>query len=67
MIVQCPKCGARFEDQYRTWICPHDTFAANDGRNNFAHHPEAHLDDGRCPCGFDKEKCNAYGPDCLYG
>ncbi len=43
MVVTCPKCGARFEDEYRTWVCPHDTFAANDGQNNFAHHPEALL------------------------
>lgn len=32
-----------FDDEYRTTICPHETFAANDGANNFAHHPESHL------------------------
>jgi hypothetical protein len=43
MIVTCSKCEARFDDEYRTTICPHETFAANDGQNNFAHHPEAYL------------------------
>lgn len=43
MIIKCPLCGMHFEDDYRTWVCPHDTFAANDGKNNFAHHPEAYL------------------------
>jgi hypothetical protein len=44
VIVDCIYgCGARFDDEYRTTICPHGTFAANDGRNNFQHHPEAFL------------------------
>ncbi len=41
MVVKCNECGARFDDEFRTTICPHGTFAANDGKNNFAHHPEA--------------------------
>lgn len=43
MIVTCSTCRRRFDDEYRWTICPHDTFAANDGKNNFAHHPEAFL------------------------
>ena len=39
MITLCGNCGYTFDDEYRTTICPHETFAANDGRNNFAHHP----------------------------
>lgn len=41
MIVTCPKCLARYDDVYRWTYCPHDTFAANDGQNSFAHHPES--------------------------
>lgn len=67
MKVQCEKCSARYDDQFRWTHCPHETFVANDGHNNFAHHPEALLDDGRCPCGFEKRDCNEYGPNCLYG
>jgi hypothetical protein len=67
MKIQCSKCNARFDDEFRTTICPHETFAANDGRNNFAHHPETPLDDGRCPCGFNKADCVEYGAKCLYG
>lgn len=44
MIIQCVKCNARFDDEFRTTICPHETFAANDGKNNFSHHPEALLE-----------------------
>jgi hypothetical protein len=44
VVVICEQCGARFEDEYRTTICPHGTFAANDGRNNFSHHPESTLE-----------------------
>jgi hypothetical protein len=43
MIVSCDKCGARFDDEYRWTFCPHNTFAANDGRNNFAHHPNSYI------------------------
>lgn len=43
MIVTCPTCRRSFDDAYRTTICPHGTFAANDGNNNFAHHLESHL------------------------
>jgi hypothetical protein len=31
------------DDAFRYTICPHPTFAANDGQNNFAHHPESYL------------------------
>ena len=44
MIVQCEKCGAYFEDEYRLTTCPHLAFNANDGYNNFAVHEDAYLD-----------------------
>lgn len=37
----CSKCAAYFDDEFRTTVCPHGTFPANDGSNNFAHHPES--------------------------
>jgi hypothetical protein len=43
VIVTCGNCRIRFDDEFRTTICPHGTFAANDGQNNFTHHPEAFL------------------------
>ena len=43
MVVRCKKCLRSFDDEYRWTICPHETFEANDGNNNFAHHPESHL------------------------
>lgn len=43
MIVECPECHAIFDDAYRWTFCPHDTFAANDGKNNFRHHVESLL------------------------
>lgn len=43
MITQCPKCTRGFDDEFRSTICPHETFAANDGKNRFAHHPESFL------------------------
>ena len=44
MIVRCKDCNKRFNDEFRTTICPHPTFAANDGNNNFRHHPESYLE-----------------------
>lgn len=43
MIVLCRHCEKYFDDEYRDTICPHDTFAANDGENRFAHHPGSYL------------------------
>ncbi len=43
MIVRCEECKKYFEDEFRSYVCPHYTFAANDGNNNFAHHPESYL------------------------
>lgn len=43
MVVRCSECNRYFDDEFRITYCPHDTFAANDGKNNFAHHPEAVL------------------------
>jgi hypothetical protein len=37
-------CGRKFDDEFRTTVCPHKTFAANDGHNNFAHHPDSYLE-----------------------
>lgn len=43
MIILCDKCKRSFDDEFRDTICPHETFAANDGKNNFAHHPNSYL------------------------
>jgi len=48
----CDKCRWSYDDQYRSTICPHPTFAANDGQNNFAHHPESL----RYPTGFPDDR-----------
>lgn len=42
MIVQCSTCAMYFDDAYRLTYCPHDTFAANDGSNNFAHYYDSY-------------------------
>ena len=34
MIIECPDCQRSFEDEYRSHLCPHETFA---------HHPESYL------------------------
>lgn len=44
MHVLCGACGLRFDDEFRSYVCPHDTFPANDGANNHAHHPESYLE-----------------------
>jgi hypothetical protein len=45
MIVQCKDCKKYYDDQFRYTICPHDTFLANDGRNNFMYHEDSYLSD----------------------
>lgn len=45
MIVQCPECRKYFEDHSRSYVCPHATFPANDGKNNFTVHNDAYLSD----------------------
>jgi hypothetical protein len=43
VIVGCPKCKRKFDDEFRTTICPHPTFAANDGKNNLKHHKDSYI------------------------
>lgn len=43
MIVTCEICKKYYDDEFRDTQCPHDTFSANDGQNNFKHYPEAWL------------------------
>lgn len=43
MIVQCHKCDMYFENEYRSYVCPHNAFNANDGFNNFSVHEDAYL------------------------
>ncbi len=45
MIVRCATCLKYFDDTFRWTFCPHATFAANDGQNQFAYHPESYLRD----------------------
>lgn len=33
----CINCQTSYDDEFRTTICPHQTFAANDGGNAFRH------------------------------
>lgn len=43
MVVKCERCHRFFDDEYRSTLCPHDAFPANDGRNNFAVHNDSYL------------------------
>ena len=43
MIVQCGDCGMWFEDVFRSTVCPHEAFPANDGNNNFSRHWDSYL------------------------
>ena len=43
MIVKCPNCPKYFDDQFRTTLCPHDTFMANNGQNWFSYYPQSWL------------------------
>jgi predicted nucleic acid-binding Zn-ribbon protein len=45
MIVQCDKCGTRFEDVYRSTLCPHAAFPANDGNNVFTVHEDSYIEE----------------------
>ena len=44
MIVRCERCRLYFDDEFRWTYCPHHTFSANNGRDQFQHHPESYLD-----------------------
>lgn len=44
MVVECEKCKLFYDDEFRITTCPHDTFLANDGENNFKHYPESYLE-----------------------
>lgn len=45
MIVKCLDCNKYFDDRFRVTMCPHETFMANDGQNNFKHYPESWLEE----------------------
>lgn len=52
MILKCNTCFKYFDDQFRDTSCPHDTFSANDGKNNFKHYSESWLNDHYPLIGF---------------
>lgn len=54
MIVYCEVCERYFEDEFRSTVCPHNAFPANDGDNNFAIHEGTYL--GVDPLG--ERKCS---------
>jgi hypothetical protein len=45
MIIQCSDCKKHYDDEFRWTQCPHNTFAANDGHNNFKHYSASWLGD----------------------
>lgn len=45
MILKCETCKKHFDDEFRVTYCPHNTFSANDGDNNFRHYPESYISD----------------------
>jgi hypothetical protein len=47
MQRQCPNCRNYYDDEFRSTICPHRAFLANDGNNNFQAHTNSTLIDPR--------------------
>lgn len=43
MVVKCETCCWQFDDEFRSYVCPHYTFPANDGNNIFKHHRDSTL------------------------
>ncbi len=53
------------DDEFRTTVCPHEAFAANDGKNNFKVHNDAYLSskkpETKCEsCGYTE----SHDPNC---
>lgn len=44
MRRKCADCGVGYDDEFRSTICPHNLFPANDGNNVFTVHHESELD-----------------------
>lgn len=62
MVVHCDQCCWYFDDEFRSTLCPHKTFPANDGTNRFYHHPRAYLKTIPPPHGGDRQR-QASGTD----
>lgn len=56
MLVDCAICKKCLDDEFRDTSCPHNTFLANDGQNNFKHYPESWLADHAPRRGFSDPK-----------
>lgn len=41
MIIHCATCFYFYDDEFRNTGCPHTTFMANDGQNNFKEYSES--------------------------
>lgn len=37
MKTKCNTCWIEYDDEFRSTLCPHPTFPANDGNNTFQH------------------------------
>lgn len=49
MTRKCESCNWTYDDEFRSTICPHNLFPANDGQNNFSVHFNSEL---YCPHDF---------------
>lgn len=56
MILQCDACQRWYDDEFRRTYCPHTTFPANDGNNNFQEYPRAYLADVPPPYGYVRDQ-----------
>lgn len=49
MIRQCETCMKFYDDEFRGTLCPHATFPANNGHNEFAKVEESYLGEAMAP------------------
>lgn len=53
MKTKCQTCWTEYDDEFRSTLCPHPAFLANDGNNEFLVHssslgPGQIPEDGKC-------------------
>ena len=58
MIVRCEQCLWYFDDEFRSTLCPHAAFPANDGQNNFEVHNDAYLEQIPSLAYFEKDSAS---------
>lgn len=63
MIQTCDVCDTKYDDEFRSTLCPHAAFFSNDGENNFLIRDDSFVEPRTIPVFLSREEIDRIQQD----